>query len=43
MMKPVSRELASGTATLVTDVEGSTKDPYRLLLRHELTWMRLPR
>lgn len=43
-MKPVSRELSSGTVTFVfTDVEGSTKGPYRLPLRHELTWTRLPR
>jgi len=44
IMKPVSRELPSGTVTFVfTDVEGSTKGPYRLPLRHELTWTRLPR
>jgi hypothetical protein len=43
-MKPVSRELPSGTVTFVfTDVEGSTKGPYRLPLRHELTWTRLAR
>jgi hypothetical protein len=44
IMKPVSRELPSGTVTFVfTNTEGSTKGPYRLPLRHELTWARLPR
>ena len=44
IMKPVSREVSSGTVTFVfTDVEGLTKGPYRLPLRHELTWTRLPR